>query len=215
MEVDKKKRWVFFLGKLSLLQAFFASRQQTWTEWQTSPCLIVQFDSKTESCNHGTVEVEEDLWRSSHPTSLPLQQVAQEHVQVFEYLWGWRLHNHPRQSVTALSHHQVQKAFPDVQGNLLCLSLYPLPVPGHHWIVSWLHPLCTITPGIYTHWRDPPPQDLLSPGWTAPSNLRLGRCSSPFISLAALWWTLSSVPAFILYWEAQTWTQYSSLGSPE
>lgn len=62
--------------------------------------------------------------------------MAQEHVQVLEYLWGWRLHNHPRQSVTALNHHHVQKAFPDVQGNLRCFSLHPLLVPGHHWIVS-------------------------------------------------------------------------------
>lgn len=78
-------------------------------------------------CNHRTVEVGRNLWRSSHPASLPLKQVAQAHVQAFEYLWGWRLHNHPRHPVTALNHQQIQKVFPDVKGNLLCLGLYPLP----------------------------------------------------------------------------------------
>lgn len=69
----------------------------------------------------------------------------------------------------------------------------------------WLCLLYTLTPGIYIHWWDPP-KDFLSPGWTAPSALRLRRCSNPFISSVALWWTLSSVPVSVLYWEAQNWT---------
>jgi len=38
------------------------------------------------------------------------------------------------------------------------------------------------------------------------------RCSSPFIILMALHWTLSSMSISVLYCEAQNWTQYSRCG---
>lgn len=76
----------------------------------------------------------------------------------------------------------------------------------------WPHPFDTISPDTYTHWSDP--QSLLV--WTEQtSSLSLSsdeRCSRPLIILVVLRWTCSWSSMYLLYWEAQNWTQYSRWG---
>ena len=142
--------------------------------------LILMWDlynvrTNTESQNHGVTEVRRDLWRSSSPNALlkqsQLEPVAQDHIQTAtEYLQRGRLHNLSVQPVPVLSHPHSEKVFPEVQREpavFLCVPIASGPVTGRHWRV-WLHLLCTLPSGVYTHWQDTP-WAFSSPDWTVPA----------------------------------------------
>lgn len=87
---------------------------------------------------------------SSGPTpqinQVYLQQAAQDHDQVFEYLQGWRLHNLSGQSVTGLGHPHTENSFLLFRGNLPSFTLCPLALllslgtTGKGLVLSSLHP---------------------------------------------------------------------------
>jgi len=160
------------------------------------------------------VEYGRDIWKSSGPNPFlkqgHLEPAAQDHVLAFEYLQGWRLHNHPGQPVLVLRHRHSEKGFPDVQREPLVfwfLAIATGPVTGHHWE----------EPGSVLF--APSLQVFIQTDEILPSLLfsRLNSASSPSLSshrdapgpLPSAWpfyWTLSSSFVSILYWAAQKWT---------
>lgn len=88
--------------------------------------------------------------------------------------------------------------------NLLCSSMYPLPLvlSQHYWKEPGSDFLCTLPLDIYTHWD---PLTRLNTQYLSSYE----RCSSPFIIFRALYWTLSGMSMPLLYWQAPDWTQYS------
>lgn len=157
------------------------------------------------------VDVGKHIWRSSCPTQLLKQghQAIASCVQVaFEYVQGWSLHQIPEE----LGYPFRKKVFHDVQ-SLLCVSVCPLPVTGHH----WEHPGSTLFASslqIFILTDDFPPR-LLFPRLNSHSFLSLSsslRCSRFLIIFLALCWTLSSKSVFCFYWKIRNWTQHTRCG---
>lgn len=95
-------------GKDCVKNRISIETQMTWVSvWATCMCTY------TQSQNHGMVEAERKVQKSSGLTTLEL--ISQNHVQMaLKYLQGLRFHNLPGQPVPVLRYHPLEKnLFPD------------------------------------------------------------------------------------------------------
>lgn len=158
------------------------------------------------------VEFGKELWRSPGSTTLLRQShimaVGKNCVQVSsEHLQGWTLHNLLRQPwVPVLGLPQGEKVFAVVWKNLLCFSLWPLPlvllldITEKILAPSSLYPL-----GIHML---PEPSLLLAEQSQLSKSFLLSEVLQSLISFAGL--ILDSFEGFHLsYWGVQHWTQPS------
>lgn len=122
-----------------------------------------------------------------------LEPISLAHFHMtFEYLQGWKLHNHSGQPVSVLGHQQSKKVLPDVQTE----------PPVFHFVLSLVLSLGITEKGLmlcslYQHFKNlrismSSPQP--SPLWAAqaqPSGLSLYDWGSSPSIIVALFWTLS------------------------
>lgn len=116
------------------------------------------------------------------------------------------------QPVAVLDHPPSKKSFLLIRWDIMCLNLYPLPLAlpltiTEKKLVS--SPLLLRL--LYVH-TDKVPLSPLFFRLNSFSFLSLSlhvRCSNPSTIFLFVCWTHSSMPMALLYWGAQSWTQYS------
>lgn len=155
-----------------MLGFFFFSQVSLFWKWcEIKLCLYLH-------CNclvyHRGAEARTTHWSSSNLVLCSgqgqLEQDTQGSAQAgFQHVQGWiSLSNLCQYSDT----NTIEKDFPNVQTELPVLEFVPIAfysVTEHKPRRSWLHYLCNLSSGIYTHWSDSL-WAFSSPGWPVPAS---------------------------------------------